>query len=179
MFDNRYLAHALGGIDGRKYLNTEKALKTAIAMGHRYFEADLQLTTDGRVVCSHGWTEEICAVSGMDYSDEFESMTRDMFLAQKVFDMPTMDLETLSEYIKRYKDFYWELDIHGVLGDEARVMIQEIKANVLDEEGTVDRVLMQVSSPEQYDAVDSVYHFKHYQYFVLLYLSSMKRFIIC
>ena len=166
MFENRYLAHALGGLDGHKYLNTEEALKTAIAMGHRYFEADLQLTTDGQVVCSHGWTEDICAVSGMEYSEEFESMTKDMFLAQRVWGMPTMDLETLAGYIKKYKDLFWELDIHGVLGEEARTMIQVIKDTVMDEPGTEDRVLMQVASPEQYDAVDSVYHFKHYQYFI-------------
>ena len=166
MFENRYLAHALGGLDGHKYLNTEEALKNAIALGHRYFEADLQLTSDGQVVCSHGWTEDICAVSGMDYSEEFETMTHDLFLAQKVFGMPTMDLDTLAVYIKKYKDLYWELDIHGVMGDEARLMIQVIKDTVLNEPGVEDRVLMQVASPEQYEAVDSVYHFKYYQYFI-------------
>ena len=56
MFKNKYLAHALGGYEGYKYLNNEPALKAAIKNGHKYYEVDLTLTTDGHVVPSHGWT---------------------------------------------------------------------------------------------------------------------------
>ncbi|MCR5067482.1 MAG: hypothetical protein K6A14_05435 [Erysipelotrichaceae bacterium] len=100
MFNNKYMAHALGGYKGYKYLNNEPALKQAIADGHRYFEVDLCLTTDGHVVPAHGWSEKDCERSGMEYKPELRNMTRELFLRQSIHGMPTMDAEILYQYMK-------------------------------------------------------------------------------
>ena len=50
---NCLIAHAGGGIDGRTYTNSKKALMNALDNGFRYIELDLFETPDGNVVCSH------------------------------------------------------------------------------------------------------------------------------
>ena len=167
MFKNKYLAHALGGYEGYKYLNNEPALKAAIKNGHKYYEVDLTLTTDGHVVPSHGWTPANAERCGMPYSPEFENMTKELFLKQTVHDMPTMDTELLYSYMKKYKNFYWELDLHGLKKDAAIEITKTLIKDFHNDEELFERFLVQVNSEEMFEGVDSVYHFKYYQY--LLY----------
>lgn len=167
MFKNKYLAHALGGYEGHKYLNNEPALKEAIKKGHKYYEIDLCLTKDGHVVPSHGWTPANAERCGMPYSPEFENMTKELFLKQTVHGMPTMDTELLYSYMKKHKDFYWELDLHGLKKEAAIEITKAVVNDFHNDEELFDRFLVQVNSREMFDGIDSVKHFKYYQY--LLY----------
>ena len=166
MFECKYIAHALGGYCGYKYLNNEPALKNAIKNGHRYFEVDLTLTEDGHVMPSHGWTEDDCRRSGMPYSEEFAHMTRELFLRQKVHDMPTMDIETLYGYMKKYKRFHWQLDLHTLPKDEAARVTCAVLGDFHHDEELLSRILVQANSPEMFEGIESVYHFSYYQMFV-------------
>jgi glycerophosphoryl diester phosphodiesterase len=51
----RLVAHAAGGIDGHVYTNCLEALDHNYGLGMRYFEIDLDWTTDGHLVLIHGW----------------------------------------------------------------------------------------------------------------------------
>lgn len=52
------------GVDGKAYTNSLEALQSNLAAGHRIFEVDLAITSDGKVVCLHDWDistfPEIC-----------------------------------------------------------------------------------------------------------------------
>ncbi len=50
-----YIAHALGGIDGHAYTNSLDALLLNYKNGHRVFEADISITSDGAAVLAHDW----------------------------------------------------------------------------------------------------------------------------
>lgn len=166
MFENKYLAHALGGYQGYKYLNNEPALKNAIKNGHRFFEVDLRVTNDGHLLPTHGWSEEICPVIGLEYSPEFENMTKELFLKQTVHGMPTMDTELLYQYMKRYPDFYWEIDLHTIPKEEAIRAVRALLSDFHNDTALFDRFLVQANSPEMFEGIDSVYHFKYYQLFI-------------
>ena len=167
MFKNKYLAHALGGYNGYKYLNNETALKHSIRNRHKFYEIDLSLTTDNHVVPSHGWTPANAERSGMTYSADFESMTKELFLKQTVHDMPTMDTELLYSYMKKNKSFYWELDLHKLSKTDASSITKALINDFHNDEELFGRFLVQVNSKEMYEGIESIYHFKYYQY--LLY----------
>lgn len=166
MFKNRYMAHALGGYEGFKYLNNEPALINAIRNEHRYFEVDLTLTEDGHVVPSHGWSEANCERVGMPYSADFEHMTKEMFLQQTVHDMPTMDTETLYQYMKKYPKFYWQLDLHTLTGEKAAEVTKAVLRDFHNDKELLDRFLVQANSPEMFEGIEKVWHFNYYQLFL-------------
>ena len=45
--DHRTIAHALGGLDGRDYLNSREGFLAMYQQGVRLFELDLSRTSDG------------------------------------------------------------------------------------------------------------------------------------
>jgi hypothetical protein len=51
----RFIAHAGGEIDGRRYTNSREALDLAYANGLRLFEIDLIATSDDHIVGAHDW----------------------------------------------------------------------------------------------------------------------------
>ena len=48
-----FILHAGGGLDGMIYLNCQEAFYKYYEMGYRYFEYDLKLSVDGRIIASH------------------------------------------------------------------------------------------------------------------------------
>jgi glycerophosphoryl diester phosphodiesterase len=51
------IAHALGGLNGRTYLNCREAFESNYRKGYRYFEVDLMFTSNGELVCLHDGLE--------------------------------------------------------------------------------------------------------------------------
>jgi glycerophosphoryl diester phosphodiesterase len=166
MFRNRYLAHALGGLDGYSYLNNEPALVNSLANEHKYLEVDLTLTTDGHVVPAHGWSEKNAERCGMKYDPSFRNMTKELFLKQTLHDMPTMDTETLYGYMKKYPDLFWQLDLHTLNYEKAVLVTRAVLADFHDDTELFSHFLIQANSPEMFEGIESVYHFTYYQLFL-------------
>jgi glycerophosphoryl diester phosphodiesterase len=177
MYKNQYLAHSLGGYQGFKYLNCEEGLMNAILHGYRYFEVDFLFTEDGELVCSHGWNEANCAKTGMPYSPEFEHMTRECFLRQKVHGFTTIDAARLYQYMVMFPDTYWELDLHTLPHAEAVRMTEKILDVFEHNEDVLNRCLVQVNSKEMYAGIDSVWHFPYYQYNIKNEIKKLDDFI--
>lgn len=177
MYQNKYLAHSLGGYRGLKYLNCEEGLLNALLHGYKYFEVDLMFTEDGELVCSHGWNEENCLKTGMQYKPEFEHMTRELFLRQKVHGLTTMDARRLYQYMVMFPDTYWELDLHTLPKDKAIRMAEKILEVFERNEEVLDRCLVQVNSKAMYAGIDSVYHFKYYQYNIKNAIEKLDEYI--
>jgi hypothetical protein len=51
----RFIAHAGGSIDGRRYTNSREAIDLAYDQGFRLIELDLIETRDGQLVAAHDW----------------------------------------------------------------------------------------------------------------------------
>lgn len=52
------IAHAFGGIDGKTYLNCKECFENTYQRGYRYFEGDLWMASDGRIVFMHDGQEK-------------------------------------------------------------------------------------------------------------------------
>lgn len=73
---NKYLAHALGGIDGQTYTNSKEAIENSYNKGVRLFEVDVKLTSDNKLVCVHGWSKKDYEVKlGITYNEENSIMS--------------------------------------------------------------------------------------------------------
>lgn len=57
--DHRTIAHALGGMDGKDYLNSREGFLFMYEQGVRLFELDLSRTSDGVWVCRHNWNDSM------------------------------------------------------------------------------------------------------------------------
>ena len=55
------ISHAMGGIGGTNYSNCLEAFNENYAEGHRVFEVDIELTSDGRMVLWHDWKRAFCS----------------------------------------------------------------------------------------------------------------------
>lgn len=53
------IAHGGGGIDGKTCTNAKEAIELSYKNGTRMFDVDIQQTSDGVWVCSHGWLDNI------------------------------------------------------------------------------------------------------------------------
>lgn len=167
MFRHRYMAHALGGYEGYKYLNSEEALINSLKNGFKFVEVDISITDDDNIVCSHGWTEKDCNRCGMDYQEEFsENMTLELFSQQTMHGMKAIPIETLYGYMKKYPRLYLEFDVHIRDTDDGTHVIEKLVEAFHYDEKVLNRCLMQVYNKKMYKEFNKAYHFKHYQYLI-------------
>ncbi len=168
MFSNKLMAHSFGGMDGKTYHNTEKALENGISNGYKYFETDFSCTADGRLVLCHGWSQANCRHTGFEWKPDFDRMTYRRIRKMKVHGNPVMDVREFRKWMKQHPEYYFEIDFHNLSGKEIK---NRIKAMLSDfkwkkNQDLLDRLLIQAYSRRMFEDIDSVYHFKHYQYLV-------------
>lgn len=168
MFSNALMAHAFGGMDGKTYHNTSQALEHGIKNGYQYFETDLSYTIDGRLVLCHGWTEANCKHTGLNYRPDFKFMTYRRIMKMKVHGNPIINARHFFKWMKKNPQYTFEIDFHNIAGVEVKnriaTMLSDCKSDRNEE--ILDRLLIQAYSRQMYEDIDSVCHFKHYQYLV-------------
>lgn len=102
---DRLAAAALGGISMRYTgMNAAEGLEGAIAHGFRIFEADIRLTSDGKLVCVNGWTKGSYEKLGADLqkSADGQGMDADTFLQCRMYGCyETMDAERLFGWLRQ------------------------------------------------------------------------------
>ncbi len=180
MWFNNYslVAHGLGGVDGLDYTNSLEAFKSQYEQGTRIFEVDLALTSDGKLVLTHGWLEHKEVRLGQQNADR-SAMSYDEFMSQKIYGKytPLSSLD-LIEIMKEYPDIYvvldWgkDLDYDEETGIDAifeidelmkrnQILIDQFKA---EEESLLQRVIPQIYYEEHFKGLDQLYHFENYIY---------------
>lgn len=178
MFRNRMMAHALGTIDNNKYLNTLSALEHNIRNGYHYFETDVRLTEDDRLLMCHGWTEEDCSRFGIPYDPAFENMTYDMARQLRICGEPIPDAREFYDYIKDLPEEYcFEIDLHSVPQDRQITLIRQLVEDFRNDEAVLDRLLIQVYHSKMFRAIDSVRRFEVYQYSMARDITQLDRVI--
>ena len=153
-------AHALGPVDGQDYAPCLEGFLENYALGYRVFECDFLLTADGEVVLRHDWASPLQA--GID---EDHVPTLEAFLATPILGTYTpLSFRDLLELMEDYPDIWIITD--SKYTDEASVTAQfsamaETAAS-MGRDFLLDRLIVQVYSPEMQDTVEAVRHFDHY-----------------
>lgn len=68
---NKYIAHALGGIDGKAYTNSPQALEYNYKKGFKVFELDLDFSSDDELIAWHSFDKE--SLKKMGISEKYAS----------------------------------------------------------------------------------------------------------
>lgn len=143
---NRYLAHAMGAIDGRIYTNSKEAFIRSYNLGLRLMEVDFCLTKDVHWVCFHdGLEERINAV------ENISNITQDQFLQSKMDSkFSLLDIEGLFELMQKYPDSYIVTDIKGSFENGISYITQCAKER---DKRLLKRIIPQIYSPEDLDFI--------------------------
>lgn len=167
-FQNNLMAHALGGLDNKHtYSNALEGLQQSLKNDYGFIEVDLILTSDNKLVCSHGWSEQTYKDTGVFMDMDNLVMTYDKFMDTKIQGKyTTIDVSTIVSTMKEYKNLLVELDLRTLDKKAATQTAKAIKKAFGTDKSITDRLLVQVGSPEMHQAIDDIYHFKYYQYFI-------------
>lgn len=161
VFRNPLMSHALGKAEnGKTYQNTRAVFEKSYELGYRYFEVDVALTEDEKLVCCHGWSKNNCKVCGMEYKPEFEHMTYEMFMKQTVNGNPVMDIQGLCEIMRQYPDTYFEIDLHK---NNYEKKIELLVEGLEHDESLFDRLLIQAQGRPVFHKINGVHHFLNNQ----------------
>ena len=103
---HRFIAHAGGQIDGRRYTNSREALDLAYENGFRLFEFDLIKTSDGHLVAAHDWDTWRNA-TGSEIPIPSHQQFKEILLFEKYH---TLDLSDLDRWFAQRTDTYLVTD---------------------------------------------------------------------
>lgn len=125
LLDTQEISHALGALDGEVHLNCLECFEESYAEGHRYFEADFVVASDGRIVLSHDGME-----ARFGLPPGFSSA---QFMAQRLLGKYTpLDGPGLARLFREKTDWYLVSDVKTLNVPGLRELCREL------EEGGVD-----------------------------------------
>ena len=97
----RFIAHAGGGIDGRKYTDSLDALNLNYKKGFRLFELDINKTSDGVYAAVHDW-KHWAKITG--YKGDLPPTNR-VFLRQKIYKKYSpVDIDVMNKWFGDHPD---------------------------------------------------------------------------
>lgn len=164
-FDNdwvdgyQYVAHAFGGKGTKTYTNALEAFNYNYELGHRVFEVDFDLTTDGVTVCSHDedYWRYITGNENNDVEYSYENFKNTPLFT----DYTPLDYKDVIDLMVEYPDIYIITDTK--YADELSVYKQFGQlceyARAVDE-SVLDRLVPQIYNEEMLDYVMNVHDFK-------------------
>ena len=108
------LATALGGGEYKfKHLNHVPSIKAHYDKGGRWFEADVRLTSDNKIVCVNGWSESTLKKLGIAYSDKVKKgLSYDEFMNCSYYGrFDTSSFEQLIQQLKLLEEANLVIDV--------------------------------------------------------------------
>lgn len=157
------IAHSLGGIDGHKGTGSREALELNYENGMRVFEADFLFTEDGDLVLSHDWNRS------REMQQELpaeETPTLEVFQNSLIYGEYTpLSFRDLCVLMQEYPDIYVVTDSKYTDPEKIETefdLIMDIIGEFEDSESILDRLIIQVYSPEMYIQLQKNYPFREY-----------------
>ena len=164
--DHRTIAHALGGLAGKDYLNSREGFLAMYEQGVRLFELDLSRTSDGVWVCRHNWKEPM----GQWEGDKKKVLSAEEFLNTPIYGKYTpMSFEDLLKLLDEYPDAFVTIDskqysvrnYQRTLEDYAQYREIAINAGL---EHTLGQIIPELYNSAMYSGTMLVYKFPAYLY---------------
>lgn len=169
--NNRFVAHALGGIDGKAYTNSLEALEANYKKGYKVFEVDLVLTSDNELVARHDWLEMFEQKLHESPKDNNKPISLKQFKATKIHRKYTpLDFKDICVFMNKHKDVYLITDTKGIdeksINESFKVMIDTAKKV---NKGILERIVPQIYNQEMLPLIKNFYEFQNVIY--TLYMS--------
>lgn len=162
--DHRVITHALGGVEGKTYTNSIDALQKNYAEGKRIFEADFNLTRDGKVILTHDFQE---TENNLIDFEEGYIPTYEEFMSNRIdYKFHPTDGMMLLTFMKEHPDMYLVSDIKYNEEQPMVMVLSKIveEAKAMDAMEVLDRFIVQFYYEENYEECKNIYPFRHYIY---------------
>ena len=116
------IAHAMGGLDGKDYLNSIDGFYPAYQKGYRVFEMDILLTKDNVAIGKHQWGRKLSDPT----SKKGDPVSYRKFKNTKIYGKytPTSFLDVLN-LMEKYPDFYLMTDSKSTEPADAKKVEQD------------------------------------------------------
>ena len=153
---NRLVAHAGGAVNGTQGTNTIEAVEAGYNAGHRVFELDFNLTSDGVLVGVHDWGSANAAPAWNEFSSERIGG----------WYTPTA-YETFIRFLSLHKDTYIVTDTKSYdLTDDQIIKQFQIMRDITEkvDPGTRDRIVVQVYNQHMYYLINGIYKYPNILY---------------
>jgi len=148
--DGILVAHALGGMDGKKHTNSKEAFLKSYAEGKRWFEVDLFVLADGNLVCYHRFLDERLGLK----RGEARKLATEEFLKLKMDGQYTLlSFEDLLRLIKERPDAIIILDAKGWEEDKKDAMIRHL--NHVDP-ALASQIIPQIYNPVELPLIEEI-----------------------
>lgn len=108
---NKYIAHAMGGINQRVYTNSLEAFENNYKLGYRMFEIDITFSVEGEPILLHGWNNAALKKLGLPSAWYENRPTKEQYENTLINGMYTsLSFEKACELMKKYKDVIFVID---------------------------------------------------------------------
>ena len=107
--DVELIAHAGGALDGYVYTNSREALERAAAVGYKYIELDLIMTSDSVLVAAHSW-ELFNRITGCKHKGD-EAPEYSDFISRRIHGKYTpLSADSINSFFMRHPELYLVVD---------------------------------------------------------------------
>lgn len=160
--ENRWIAHALGGVDGNAYTNSKEALEKSYKRGLRVMEADFSMTSDNKLVLFHSFSAGDLSNLGMPVAWAKKPPTEKEFLEKKILNKyTTMNFEALANYMKAHKDMYLVVDLKiNEIKEVEKAYKEIVKISNKVDKSILNRIIPQIYYEQMYKPIMNIYDFK-------------------
>lgn len=167
ILEQRFIAHALGGIDGKKYTNSLEALNEGYDNGIKLFEVDLSMTSDNVMVARHDWDEFLYKQLEQEpKNDKYEPLTEEEFKSMRINNIYTpLTFEELLMIMEEKKDLFIVLDTKSTTYDEIKVEYEYIVKKTKEiNPKLLNRIIPQIYNRDMLTTINEIYKFKNIFY---------------
>lgn len=159
--NNKYVAHAMGMIDGKAYTNSYEAFLESYNNGARIFEVDLCFTRDKYLVARHDWTPELTKSFQQNLTLP-KVMSLNEFKNEEIYGRYTpLSFLDICELMKKYPDIYIVTDTKEITEDEIKKQFEYIieASNIVDP-SIKNRIIPQIYNPDMYKIINNIYNWR-------------------
>lgn len=163
----KYLvANALGG---RKYqycgMNSGATFEEKYEEGYKWYEVDLKLTSDKKLVCVNGWNKSTYDKLGLKIKDnaQYKDITYCEFMNCGYYNnhYPVMDYEMLLQYFDRHPEVKVVFDIRNNEPCEFIYILDMLEKSIKENRLHVDKVVIRLLTSKEINIIKSHQIFSH------------------
>ncbi len=161
--ENKYIIHALGGIEGYSYTNSREALISSYEKGARLLEADIEYTSDGELVLFHNWKKKtLREILDYETEEDEEPLTLNEFLGRKIYGrFSPMTFKELMEFMKEHPDMLLVLDGKYDREEDIRRQYSDIYNIAMEYDRSIpDRMIPQIYNEDMLKTIKEIYDWR-------------------
>lgn len=174
--ETKYIAHAMGEVNGHCHTNSLEAFLTNYRKGFRIFEVDLILTSDQQLAARHDWQPYLAVMFEQNLPNEMNGkpLSLEEFKSYKINgNLQPLSFADVVYLLRIFRDAYIITGTKTTEITDVKKQFQIIKNTVLDIDPSVlERIIPQIYHEEMLSVIREIYPFDYIIY--TLYQTNKK-----